>query len=332
MNSRSSSARPVTRRAAGRIGRAVREGRRRAVDQPLEAGAGGERIGNESVGGAAASAGAVLSDYVAVQVDAIVAGHFAIHGDADDAVHQTRVACRRLRSTLRTFSACYDADAADRLGDELKWYAGVLGAASATSRCCGRGWRGVVGRAPVRSGRRAGRAAHRRSGWPPQLARRASRAARATDTASATPALLARLVEWRDNPPFTAAAGRPAATLDQGGARADRRAASAARAWRPAREGTDTEMHSARKAGKRARYASRGPSRRRAGGGRRAGQAAAGPARRVPGQRGRRRDHPTPRRPGPHRPARTPSPTACCSPSSVSTRPRPRRPRPAEQG
>ena len=50
-----------------------------------------------------------------MQVDALVAGHFAIHEGAEDAVHQTRVACRRLRSTLSTFEYCFDADAAEAL-------------------------------------------------------------------------------------------------------------------------------------------------------------------------------------------------------------------------
>lgn len=46
--------------------------------------------------------------------------------DAED-VHQARVATRRLRSDLRTFSNLVDAEAAEALGSELKWLGGVLG-------------------------------------------------------------------------------------------------------------------------------------------------------------------------------------------------------------
>ncbi|MDG4823518.1 CYTH and CHAD domain-containing protein [Asanoa sp. WMMD1127] len=49
--------------------------------------------------------------------------------DGDTAVHQMRVGCRRLRSDLRTFAALLDRGWADRLRDELRWIAGVLGAA-----------------------------------------------------------------------------------------------------------------------------------------------------------------------------------------------------------
>src|SRR6476659_1774517 len=84
-------------------------------------------IGNEGVGTPRTSAGALLLDYLNTQADAIVAGHFAIHRDADDAVHKTRVACRRTRSTLRTFGDFFDADQASGFEAELKWYAEVLG-------------------------------------------------------------------------------------------------------------------------------------------------------------------------------------------------------------
>jgi len=48
---------------------------------------------------------------------------------APDAVHQMRVACRRLRSDLRTFAPLVDPDWAGGLRDELKWLGGSLGAA-----------------------------------------------------------------------------------------------------------------------------------------------------------------------------------------------------------
>ncbi|MGK5738816.1 CHAD domain-containing protein [Micromonospora sp. URMC 103] len=49
--------------------------------------------------------------------------------DGDTAVHQMRVACRRLRSDLRAFAPLVRPDWARPLRDELRWLAGVLGAA-----------------------------------------------------------------------------------------------------------------------------------------------------------------------------------------------------------
>jgi CHAD domain-containing protein len=45
----------------------------------------------------------------------------------DDAVHQMRVCCRRLRSDLRTFAPLVDAEWAKRLTGELRWLAAALG-------------------------------------------------------------------------------------------------------------------------------------------------------------------------------------------------------------
>ena len=42
-------------------------------------------------------------------------------------MHQTRVAARRLRSTLREFDDVVDADPAEELNSELAWYAELLG-------------------------------------------------------------------------------------------------------------------------------------------------------------------------------------------------------------
>lgn len=44
-----------------------------------------------------------------------------------DAVHQMRVACRRLRSSLKTFSVLLDSSSVDYLRDELRWLASELG-------------------------------------------------------------------------------------------------------------------------------------------------------------------------------------------------------------
>src|SRR5215216_2850010 len=48
-------------------------------------------------------------------------------GEDPEAVHQARVATRRVRSTLRTFSKLLDEEWTDRLRDDLKWLANLLG-------------------------------------------------------------------------------------------------------------------------------------------------------------------------------------------------------------
>jgi CHAD domain-containing protein len=59
-------------------------------------------------------------------------------GEDPEAVHQARVATRRLRSTLRTFSSLLDPEWTGRLRDELKWLADLLGAVRDTDVLLGR--------------------------------------------------------------------------------------------------------------------------------------------------------------------------------------------------
>jgi CHAD domain-containing protein len=71
----------------------------------------------------------VLSGYVREQRDAIRANEAGVRAGDPDAVHDMRVATRRLRSTLRTFRRLLDPARTARLPDELKWLADLLGAA-----------------------------------------------------------------------------------------------------------------------------------------------------------------------------------------------------------
>lgn len=59
----------------------------------------------------------------------LVSADLSVRRKHDDAVHQLRVACRRMRSDLRTFAALLDDPRAPRLHDELAWLAGSLGEA-----------------------------------------------------------------------------------------------------------------------------------------------------------------------------------------------------------
>ena len=55
-----------------------------------------------------------------------MAGGLALRAGDLGVVHPTRVACRRFRSTLRTFGSAFP-EGSSRLGEELRWWAGVLG-------------------------------------------------------------------------------------------------------------------------------------------------------------------------------------------------------------
>ncbi|XNY99623.1 CHAD domain-containing protein [Micrococcus luteus] len=73
-------------------------------------------------------AGVLVMAYVAEQAAVIRAREAGVAADAPEAVHKSRVAIRRLRSTLRTFGALFEAEQADALRQELGWYARRLGA------------------------------------------------------------------------------------------------------------------------------------------------------------------------------------------------------------
>lgn len=170
--------------------------------------------------------------------------------DGDTAVHQMRVACRRLRSDLRTFAPLLDGAWADELRAELSWLADALG---------------VARDAEVLRDR-----LHRTAALDPLtpldpaavaridagLAARHDDALWALDEALGSPrylALLERLIAAAATPPTTAEA--------EGDAR-EVLPALVRRPWRRLRkaarldpQGPDEVWHAARIRGKRARYA-----------------------------------------------------------------------------
>lgn len=75
------------------------------------------------------TAGDHVLAYVREQIEAIVALDPAVRRDLPDAVHQMRVATRRLRSAFKTYRKILDRTVTDPIGDELKWLAGELGIA-----------------------------------------------------------------------------------------------------------------------------------------------------------------------------------------------------------
>lgn len=205
--------------------------------------------GTTRVSKPAGTATAAVTAYLNAQIDAVIAGDIGLRRGVDP-IHDTRVALRRLRSTLRVFAPLFTPEAL-ALEDELKWFAGLLGEV----RDCQVQYRRftaavdelpdelVLG--PVRARLRTDLAAI-------ELPARAQ--VRDQMDSSRYLALLTALTQWRSAPPL-----RPGLTskalhrrADKAAHKADRRLA-AALAADAAQHGE--LLHRARKAAKRARYA-----------------------------------------------------------------------------
>ncbi|MGW0559778.1 CYTH and CHAD domain-containing protein [Streptomyces sp. NPDC003016] len=76
----------------------------------------------------APTAGDHVLTHLRQQYDVLVAHDPAVRRDLPDAVHQMRVATRRLRSTFRTYRKVLDRTVTDPIAGELKWLARELGA------------------------------------------------------------------------------------------------------------------------------------------------------------------------------------------------------------
>jgi len=201
------------------------------------------------------SAGAVVLDYVRRQAERIRAEDPLVRRDAPDALHQLRVATRRLRSALQVYGKVLDRDATRSLTDELKWVGGELsGARDAevieerlTGVVAGLPDELVMGPVSVHITRTLAR-------------RRADGQATAIDALDSDRylALHDAIDAFLEDPPLTGRATRAARReLPRQTARAWRRLdkrMTAAEALEPGHE-RDTALHEVRKAGKRLRYA-----------------------------------------------------------------------------
>lgn len=193
--------------------------------------------------------------HLRAQVRALQQQDPRVRRDLPDAVHQMRVAARRLRSTLKAFRPLLDAGPVDRLRAELAWLAGELGAARDREVLLARLQRDLdrlAAAAPDDPG--------------PPAAARVVRRELAADLASGRDqalaalrspryvALLGALVAACADPPTGPAAAQPAArALPPLVAAEWRRLARRVADLDP--EGPDEPWHEARIAAKRARYA-----------------------------------------------------------------------------
>ncbi|MFD8972359.1 CHAD domain-containing protein [Streptomyces sp. NPDC059593] len=201
------------------------------------------------------TAGDAVLAYVREQVDAIVELDPAVRRDLPDAVHQLRVACRRLRSAFRSYRKVLDRDVTEPAGTELKWLAGELGAARDQEVLTER-LRGRIDALP--RALRLGPVRGRLRSWAAVRARGGRRRTLAALDSARYLALLDTLDELLADPPLRKAAARDArAVLSRAvlkdharlAARVDR-----ALALDPGQD-RDLALHAARKAAKRTRYA-----------------------------------------------------------------------------
>lgn len=190
-----------------------------------------------------------LVDYLNTQIDRTEAGDIALrHGEGDDTIHDTRVAIRRLRSTLRVFATALDASEIEGMEPELKWFAGLLGDVRDCQVQRARFDRVLDGMpdelilGPVRS---------RIGSHFAAIELPARQDVSATMESERYQSMMTALRRWRAEPPVAGAVAT--GTLRQRARRAQRKAD---RRLAAALESEDTAMlHRARKAAKRARYA-----------------------------------------------------------------------------
>jgi len=200
------------------------------------------------------TAGDVVRLYLREQVDELIARDPDVRRDVPDAVHQARVATRRLRSALATFRPVLGRDATEPLRAELAWWGGVLGIARDAEVRRDRlaeavdDLPGTLVRGTVREDLVEGASTEYREAW---------RIAVEKQSGPRYLALLRELDAFAADPPFTARARRPARKeLRRHVRRARRRVVSRHRAaFAGHGEPRGELLHDTRKAAKRARYA-----------------------------------------------------------------------------
>ncbi len=204
------------------------------------------------------SAGAALADALAAQVDRLAAEDLRVRRDEPDAVHQMRVASRRLRSLLQAYRPLLDRRRTDPLVDGLRALGQVLAPARDAEVLRERITAGLADLAPeLRLG--PVQALLTRHLSRPEAE---ARAAVLTELDGARyAALRGALDDLVAHPPLTGRAARRARReLPRHVTRTARRLERAVAA------GTDAEsLHAARKAGKRLRYAMEAAGVRRSG-------------------------------------------------------------------
>jgi CHAD domain-containing protein len=188
-----------------------------------------------------------MARYLNDQIDAVVSGDIGLRRGVDP-IHDTRVAIRRIRSTLRVFAKSFQGAAAAELESELKWFAALLGEVRDCQVLRERFSKALNGfpdelmLGPIRSG-----IPNTLLGIERPARRRVSDAM----DSERYLALMAVLRQWRTEVPTSRASGEDELRKRCRKARrkADRRLLAAVRS------DDERALHAARKAAKRARYA-----------------------------------------------------------------------------
>lgn len=196
------------------------------------------------------TAGDRLLSYLEEQQRALLLGDLAIRRDDQDAIHKTRVATRRFRSTLRVFGSFVDEDRSARLDRELRWYAELLGAVR-DSQVMRKRFDGAVADlpaelvvGPVQQRIDDHLDARRDRDWA--LLREEIEKPRYLG-------LLGDIASFAATPPLTPKADSPASALRRPVSKAERTVAKRLKSAN--RSGDVEQLHRARKSAKRARYA-----------------------------------------------------------------------------
>jgi CHAD domain-containing protein len=240
---------PVGKKDLKRAGRVLRAAGATpsALGTKLDRALGSMPLSGEQAKIESGTVGELVGAYLAAQCDLLASNDIGLRTGAPD-VHNTRIAARRLRSTLRVFGDVVEAAPAEELNNELAWYADLLGEVRD---------REVLNR----------RLAERIAGLPPEQVRGPVEAeitkTLATERDNATQQLgeamrtaryqhLVHLLRgWKTAPPLTDAANGADKTavkyVKKAKRRADKRLKKA--------DDDVAQLHRVRKAMKRARYA-----------------------------------------------------------------------------
>jgi CHAD domain-containing protein len=200
-----------------------------------------------------ADAGEVVLAYLRQQVAAIRRSDLEVRRDTADAVHQLRVACRRARSALQAFGKILDRERTQRLIEELRWLGETAGRARDLEVLRER-FRTELETLPAEEA--LGPVQARVARWfAPRQAR-----ARATLLEALNSDRYQHMLDTLDgllaHPPLRPGASRKAATVLLGEVKlAQRRVERHLKVAQPGGAGRDLELHEARKAAKRLRYA-----------------------------------------------------------------------------
>ena len=190
--------------------------------------------------------GELVGAYMSAQCDVLANNDVGLRTGTPE-VHKTRVAARRLRSTLRIFGDMVDAVPAEELNDELVWYANLLGQVRDRD-VLSRRFTELIADLPVDQVRGPVEAEITKT-----LATERDDAIQRLNKAMRTPRyqhLMQLLRGWKTAPPLTDAAGEKDRVAVKYVEKAQRKAEKRLR-----KADDIEELHRARKAFKRARYA-----------------------------------------------------------------------------